>query len=56
MPSWYEKNMDAFQWNNSNKKQIPTKKLGFLKTQNAKNNLKIWTIFSQKLENSFLQK
>jgi len=31
-------------------------KKGFLKTQNAKNNVKIWTIFSQKLENPFLQK
>ena len=31
-------------------------KIGFLKTQNAKNNVKIWTIFSQKLENPFLQK
>ena len=32
------------------------KKIGFLKTQNAKNNVKIWTIFSQKLENPFPQK
>ena len=31
-------------------------KIGFLKTQNAKNNVKIWTIFSQTLENPFLQK
>jgi len=56
VPSRYKKNMEACQWNNSNKKQIPTKKIGFLKTQNAKNNVKIWTIFSQKLENPFLQK
>ena len=46
MPSWYKKNMEACQWNNSNKKQIPTK-IGFLKTQNAKNNVKIWKSFSE---------
>ena len=55
MPSWYKKT-----WKLVNEiiaiKNKPQQKIGFLKAQNAKNNVKIWTNFSQKLENPFLQK
>ena len=55
MPSWYKKTRNLVNEiiaikNKSNKI------IGFLKTQNAKNNVKIWKIFSQKLEYPFLQK
>jgi len=55
MPSWYKKT-----WKLVNEiiaiKSKSQQKNRLLKTQNAKNNVKIWTIFSQKLENPFLQK
>jgi len=55
MPSWYKKSMEACQWNNSNKKQIPTKNKLFenLECQKQCEDL---NNFSQKLESPFLQK
>jgi len=55
MPSWYKKT-----WKIVNEiiaiKTNLKKIISFLKIQNAKSNVRIWTISSQKLENPFMQK